>query len=324
MSEFSLIEKYCQAIGESRADTILGVGDDAAVLQLPNDKQLVVSVDTMVAGVHFFEDVAPAKLAHKILAVNLSDIAAMGATPAWATLALTLPEVSDNWLAEFSQALDKTAKQYQLQLVGGDTTQGALSLSLTIMGQVDSGKALSRSGAEVGDKVFVSNTVGDAAVGLAILQGKLDAKVDEQQKQHFIDALELPEPQLQLGNQLVDVASACIDVSDGLLADLSHIAKQSKVSMVLDPANVPRSKPMQQMADWQTTLDYCLTGGDDYQLAFTVPEQKLSELDQTIKNNGLSITQIGSVVTPREEAIVLEHQGESFEFNGKAGYQHFS
>lgn len=320
MSEFSLIEKYCQGIGESRSDTVLSVGDDAAVLDLPDNKQLVVSVDTMVAGVHFFDDVAPAKLAHKILAVNLSDIAAMGATPAWATLALTLPEVSESWLAEFSQALDCTAKQYQLQLVGGDTTKGPLSLTLSIMGHVDAGKALTRSGANIGDHVFVSNSVGDAAVGLAVLKRELE--LDNQQ--HFINALEMPEPQLLLGEQLVGLASSCIDVSDGLLADLGHIAKKSQVSMIVDPVQLPRSTPMQQFADWQKTMQYCLAGGDDYQLAFTVPAQNLDRLQQVVKEFSLSITKIGSVVAQQSETVMLEHQGKIIEFNHSVGFQHFA
>ena len=245
MAEFSLIERFCKGIGANHASTTLSVGDDAAVISIPPSMELAISVDTMVAGVHFYEDAAPEYIAHKLLAVNLSDMAAMGAEPKWATMTLTTPEINDQWLEAFSNSLNSLASQYGVQLIGGDTTQGQLNLSIQIMGLLPQSKALTRSSAQIGDDVYVSNTIGDAALALRCIEGQKSG-VPDQSLEGLLSSplrkfLEQPEPQIVLGLNLLGLANSCIDISDGLVADLSHIAEQSNVSIELNVDLLPLS-----------------------------------------------------------------------------------
>lgn len=317
MSEFAIIKNYCQGIGQRHPETKISVGDDAAVIAVPVDQELAVSVDTMVAGVHFFPQTSPRLLARKLLSVNVSDMAAMGAKAKWATLALTLPDSSPDWLQEFSDALHERAREYGVELIGGDTTQGPLTLSLQIMGLVEQGKAILRSTAKVGDHVYVSNHLGDAALALRLInEGKT---VDDGDLIQLRLALDDPQPQLALGQRLINIASAAIDVSDGLVADLTHIAQASKVGIEVSIEQVPTS-PLFRSAGGE--MNDALYGGDDYQLAFCVPQDKVSMLDDVQQELNIHLTCIGRVVHGKE-GVALTHHGRAVPSLKAAGFEHF-
>ena len=325
MAEFSLIERYCQDIGMSHSLTQIGVGDDAAVVRIPRGKELVVSVDTMVEAVHFFSNTDPKLIAHKLVAVNVSDMAAMGAQPKWATLALTIPAIDEQWLSAFSSSLNSIAKAYQVQLIGGDTTQGPLTLSMQIMGLVDEGKALTRSKSNCGDDVYVSGTIGNAGLALAALDGRVG--LEDEVLAELRLSLDTPTPQVSLGLSLSGLASACIDVSDGLLADLGHIATCSNVAIQLDIDKIPLSKQFLEIYPGSKGLDLALTGGDDYQLAFTANQIHRDKLSQIGKQLGISISRIGSVIEAQQEneaRLDLLYHGQHYELKSDAGFQHFS
>ncbi|MGB5467180.1 MAG: thiamine-phosphate kinase, partial [Sedimenticolaceae bacterium] len=238
VSEFDLIRDYFARATGARADVLLGIGDDCALLRPPPGLALAVSVDTLVAGRHFLVDADPLHLGHKALAVNLSDLAAMGAQPAWATLALTLPQVDRNWLRAFMDGFAALAATHDVQLVGGDTTRGPLSITVQVHGFVDSLLALRRSGARAGDRIMVSGTVGDAGLALQLMQqnpggGSVDSRLSRR--------LDRPTPRVALGRLLVGQASAAIDVSDGLIADLGHICDASGVGARVELARLPLS-----------------------------------------------------------------------------------
>jgi len=327
LTEFSLIKRYCQDIGKLHDETRIGVGDDAAVVSVPTGMELTISVDTMVEGVHFFSDIDPAKLAHKLLAVNLSDMAAMGAEPKWATLALTLSRTSDSWLAAFSASLDKSSRYYGVQLIGGDTTQGPLSLSMQIMGLLPKSKALTRAAAKPGDDVYITNTIGDAALALAYLQQNEQLKevdLSDTQVTCLTKALELPEPQIAVGQALLNLGSACIDISDGLVADLTHIADQSAVSIELDINRVPLSEEYRNFVRQGGNIDLALTGGDDYQLAFTASTDHTEQIQAIEDSVGVPLSKIGRVVERGAEALILQANGAEYKLNRLAGYQHFN
>ena len=223
--EFALIRRY---FTKPARRARLGIGDDAALLRIAAGHELVVTTDTLVAGVHFLRGTNPARLGHKALAVNLSDLAAMGATPRYALLALTLPAIQPRWLTAFARGLFRLARQHKIELIGGDTTRGPLAVTLTALGEVPYGQALRRDGARRGDDVWLSGTVGDAALGLAALQGLIDLTGSD--RQHCVEWLEAPEPRIALGIALRGLATAAIDVSDGLVADLQHICERSRVA----------------------------------------------------------------------------------------------
>lgn len=315
MSEFSLIDRYCYNIGAKHADTRLSVGDDAALLAVPEGYELAVSVDTMVIGVHFLPEVAPAKLAHKLLAVNASDMGAMGARPKWATLALTIPDAQQEWLAEFSQSLDQTAERFGIELIGGDTCAGPLTLSLQIMGLVESGKALKRSGAQVGDRIYITGNLGDAALALALTKANQKPLPDSVSK-----ALDAPEPPLEFAAQLLGLANAAIDVSDGLVADASHIAKASEVSLVLDIEQLPIST---ELSGHQQSQNYALYGGDDYQLCFTAPPKEDARLGLLAEQCGIKLTGIGVVQEYNQAPVLLRHNQELVLPDAQSGFDHF-
>lgn len=321
MSEFSLINQFCKDIGVKHNNTIIGVGDDAAVVDVPDNMQLATSVDTMVEGVHFFPNANPADLAHKLLAVNLSDMAAMGAQPKWATLALTLPEADLQWLGSFSKSLDSVAKRFGIQLVGGDTTHGPLTLSLNIMGLVPKNKAISRSGAQAGDAVYLSSCVGDAALALKFLQGEVE--LSDSQAAMVLPALHRPEPQVELGLGLLQLANACLDISDGLVADLAHIAKQSSVTIDVNVDSVPVSKVYQQYLASGGSLDLALCGGDDYQLAFTVSKELRQSVAKLASRLQLELVEIGQVVTQTGQLVALSQGDKTYQLASDSGYQHF-
>ena len=322
MTEFSIIEEFCQGIGPEHANTVLSVGDDAAIVSVPKAMELAISVDTMVAGVHFYEDAKPEFIAHKLLAVNLSDMAAMGANPKWATLTLSIPSADRSWLSAFSDSLKQICTQFGVQIIGGDTTQGPLNLSINIMGLLPKGNALCRHGAVLGDDVYVSHTLGDAALGLLCVQGKLSLEKTHQQA--LITALELPVPRVDLGQRLLGIANACLDVSDGLMGDLAHICERSKVSIELDINAIPISHAYQAYINQGGNLGLALDGGDDYELAFTANINSRAEIDAISNELGIRLSRIGRVTAPSNVKVAAFDQGAPYELSTTDSFQHFS
>lgn len=318
-SEFSLIKAYFAALTTNRADVVLGIGDDCALLQPPAGQLLATSVDTLVADVHFFADVEPYRLGYKSLAVNLSDLAAMGATPAWFTLALTLPEANADWLKAFSAGIADLANQHNLQLVGGDTTRGPLTITIQATGFVDADKALRRDAAKPGDKIYVSGTLGDAGAGLLLRQGTLPAaNLTAVEQQCLLDRLECPLSRNGLANQLPEDVKAAIDISDGLLADLQHILTASRVGAVIDSDALPLSSALQKLPV-ELAKKLALTAGDDYELCFTVPAEKAVVLEKKLSGH---ITCIGEVTAAQGLTLLPTDSQQHLDI--KPGYDHFN
>jgi len=297
VSEFSLIKQFFTRPAKNK-QTQLSVGDDCAILAVPEGYELAVTTDTMVENVHFFSDVNPEDLGHKLLAVNLSDLASMGAMPIAVTLALTLPSVNEKWLLRFSKGLFALADMYGVDLVGGDTTAGPLTLSVQAMGLVKSGEALKRCHAKAGDLICVTGNLGDAGLGLKFKQGY---PVDE--PENILKQFNRPEPRVSEGLELSKIAHACVDLSDGLAADLGHVLEASNVGATLNYDDLPLSADVvtyiKQSNDWMMPL----VAGEDYELCFTVPPERLSELTQqytcvgVVENcKGLRLNRLGRVV----------------------------
>ena len=305
MAEFSIIDTYFNRKNANSVD--LGVGDDSALLTPPPQQQLVICADTLVAGRHFPMNTDPHAIGWKAVAVNLSDIAAMGATPHSILLALSLPQIDHDRLKAFSQGLYDCCDQFGVSLIGGDTTQSPhLTLSVTALGWVDIGQAIPRSGAKPGDLICVSGTVGDAAFALQHLGHPLQKRLD------------YPTPRCQLGAALKGLAHSMIDISDGLAQDLGHILKASQVGAKLQLENLPISPTLQTLDDAQK-WQYALAGGDDYELCFTISPQNYEKLLQ--KQLDVSISIIGTI--QQQHGLTFEKDGvdHSLQFNG---YQHFA
>ncbi len=290
--EFNLINQYFTV---PTRHTSLGIGDDAALISMGAGMQLAISSDMLVAGTHFFHDAAPYDVGWKALAVNVSDMAAMGAQAKWATLAIALPEVNEAWLSKFSRGFFACAEAFNIDLIGGDTTRGPLNISVTIMGEVPTGQAIKRSGAQVGDDIWVSGRLGSAALGLAHLQGK--THVPEDTLPACLNTLHTPTPRAALGLALRSIATSCIDVSDGLLADLGHILKASHCGATLDLEKIPCIEYFKNDLDNAETQQMLLAGGDDYELCFTAPKSKCEEINLLSKQLNLVITCIASTRT---------------------------
>jgi len=269
MNEFSLIKTYFNSIRHQRVDVIFGIGDDAACLHVPNDMDLLVSTDTLVAGVHFLSDWDPYAIASRALLVNISDMAAMAAEPCWVTLALTLPTFDESWLKRFSAGLSDTLQAYNIALVGGDTTRGPLSITLTIHGVCPKGQAIRRSGAKVGDTVYVSGLLGASALAVSFLD---DKTLDEDSRRVLMDNLLFPKPRVDLKHYLRQHATAAIDVSDGLSADLNHILESSHVGACIDLEKIP-VHPLVLAYKKENAIEFALNGGDDYELCFTMSNE---------------------------------------------------
>lgn len=271
MSEFDVIARYFSSLGAGRR-VELSVGDDAAALSVPPDSELIVSTDSSILGTHFTDDTFSEHVGYKAVASAASDLAAMGAEPLAMTLGLTIPSVDDLWLHGLSQGLAQACRHYALPLVGGDTTRGPLALTVTVMGFCPRGQKLLRSGAHVGDRVCVSGTLGDAAFGLSLVQGKhrgIDIDFDAQE--YLVNRLSFPLARIDLGIALRGLATSCIDVSDGLLQDASHIANASGCRLVIHQDAIPLSTPLIEAAGDRHALQLALTGGEDYELLFTLP-----------------------------------------------------
>lgn len=316
MSEFSLIQRY---FTRHTPSAILGVGDDAALVRVASGMELAISTDMLVSGTHFFPDTDPFMLGHKTLAVNLSDMAAMGAQPRWATLALSLPTEDVGWLEKFSAGFFALADQFQVELIGGDTTRGPLNLCVTIMGEVPQGKALRRDGARVGDEIWVSGVLGEAAMALAHMQGKVSLS-----KENFsaaARALHQPQPRVALGLALQGLATSVIDISDGLVADLGHILERSKTGAQIQYGLLPVS--MCKSADVSKSLaQHCvLAGGDDYELCFTAPAEMHTEVEKLSARLALPLTCVGKILAGTGCKVYAEDGREMTIM--ETGYEHF-
>ncbi len=314
LTEFALIDRYFRDLG-SRRDVRIGVGDDGAVLAPPAGHDLVAVVDTLVEGVHFPAGSPARSIGHRALAVNLSDVAAMGATPAWALLALTLPRADEPWLEEFAAGFSALARAHDVQLVGGDTTSGPLCVTVQVLGIVPRGEALPRDGGEPGDLVYVTGTPGDAACGLALLQGRLRPAT---RAEGALDTLRnrflYPTPRCAIGAGLRGIANACIDISDGLAGDLAKLANASGCGARVDITQLPLSEPLLAAAERPAAEHFALTGGDDYELCFSVPAALAPALA------GLPCTAIGRLVEGR--GVTVCRGGSVIEFS-HSGFDHF-
>jgi thiamine-monophosphate kinase len=319
MNEFELIDRLQCIVNATRAGLLkpgaVGIGDDAAVLSVEQGQQLLVTTDTLVEGVHFPHQSAPFDIGYKALAVNLSDIAAMGGVPAWFFLALTIPEANQLWLDDFAQGLAQLAASSEIYLAGGDTSSGPLSITITVLGMVDSGRALLRSRAQPGDLIVLSGTTGLAGFGLIQYQQK--AVVDPTAWQAFTQ----PQPRLALGRALLGKATSCIDISDGLAADLGHILAASHVGADVWLERLPCPHAMRKL-DLLQRWNLQLGGGDDYELCFTLPATMEAQLPTLAAAAGVSLAVIGRIITEGKLRI-LQPDGTEF-LPARLGYDHFS
>lgn len=319
-NEFDLIQRFFNQTTQQRRDVILGIGDDAAILQMPFDQQLVVSTDTLVSGRHFPVNTAPADIGYKALAVNLSDLAAMGAEPAWILLALTLPNANADWLKEFTDGFFPLLQDFHLQLVGGDLTQGPLTITFQALGFVPSNKALSRVGAKLGDRIYVTGTLGDAGLALESITNKNCFGLTESQIFSVMQRLNRPEPRVKFGLSLRDIASSAIDVSDGLAADLDHILLANQLGAIIHLENLPLSSVLKTLPvekAWQLAL----SSGDDYELCFTVSESYEKALQQRLRLQNVPYACIGTI-KKEPGLLLLDNNGSAFNIDN-LGYQHF-
>lgn len=315
LGEFELIERFLSRLGALRTDVVLGVGDDAAIVRPPPGLELVLAADTIVAGRHFPAGLSAEDVGYRVLAVNLSDLAAMGAEPAWALLALTLPAGDEGWIREFAGGLHGLAQRFGVSLVGGDTISGPLAATVAIAGFVPAGQALRREGARAGDEIWVSGTVGDAAAGLEALQGRLDGP--DTVLAPLVNRFRRPEPRVSLGLVLRGVATACIDLSDGLAADLGKLAAASGVAAALDSTLLPRSGALRAALAPAAVRRLALAGGDDYELLFALPPG--TDAAALARGGGVPLTRVG--VFEAGQGVTID--GEPAAKDVAHGFDHF-
>jgi thiamine-monophosphate kinase len=316
LSEFDLISRY---FTRAPRHTVLGVGDDAALLSVTPGNELAASTDMLVEGVHFFPDVDPRALGHKALAVNLSDLAAMGAVPRWAMLSLALPDVDATWLKGFSRGFFALADKHGVDLIGGDITRGPRNICVQIMGEVGQGKALRRDGARIGDDIWVSGQLGDAAAAVAHRHGELN--LEPAALERCRTRLDWPTPRIALGQELGALAHSAIDVSDGLLGDLAHICERSGVGAQVEFSAVPCSADLRPLRDQERVGRAILAGGDDYELCFTAAPGIASEIEALSVTLDIALTRIGRIVNGKEVAV-LDAAGRPLAVKDK-GFDHF-
>ena len=316
IGEFDIIERYFTR-KTADPDVVLGVGDDAAVLRV--DGLAAVTVDTLVAGVHFPDGMAANLLGHRLLAVNLSDLAAMAAQPRWCTLALTLPSADESWLDAFSRGFFALAERFGVSLVGGNLARGPLTATVQLMGKVRPDRILTRSGGKVGDDIYVTGTLGDSAAGIALIKAGASAPAGSAAAV-LEERFYRPEPRVEAGLALGALASAAIDVSDGLLADLGHICAASGCGAIVDVECVPLSHELLSLFAPQQALAYALGGGDDYELCFTAPPSRAAAIEQAVEASGTQVHRIGQLTAGRD--VVCRRAGEPY-VPSVHGYRHF-
>jgi thiamine-monophosphate kinase len=319
MNEFDLIKHYLATQTQHRKDVAIGIGDDAAIVIPPSGFELAITSDTLINDIHFPSSALPFDIGYKSLAVNLSDLAAMGATPAWVTLALTLPHADEDWLQAFCEGFFTLANRYQVQLIGGDLTHGPLSITVQALGFTPPHQALLRSQAKPGDLIYVTGTIGDAGLALQHVQSRM--QLDAAYQLEILERLNRPEPRIKTGENLRDVAHAAIDISDGLAADLGHILKQSQVGAVLYVDRLPLSNALIQSLPHEAAISLALTAGDDYELCFTIPPEKCRELDKRLANLACRYTCIGEIT--QQPDLKLQYQNGNKYHGSILGYQHF-
>lgn len=320
-NEFYLIDRYFKRrIRHHRPDVVAGIGGDCALLSVDSKQQIAVSTDTLVAGTHFLEDISPADLGYKSLAVNLSDLAAIGAAPAWLSLAITLPDLDESWIAAYSDSLFEQLDYYDMQLIGGDTTRGPLSLTLTIQGLVPAGRSINRAGARIGDLIYVTGTLADSAAGLAILQDRLQVN-NEQDRRYLLSRHLRPQPRILQGQALRNLASSAIDLSDGVISDLQHILISSNCGAKINLDDIPCSPELKRNISPEQAMYWALSGGEDYELCFTVPESNLRAVSGVLSHTGASFTCIGQIA-PRSEGLQVIYHRKAVQYNYH-GYNHF-
>ncbi|MCW9718369.1 thiamine-phosphate kinase [Avibacterium sp. 21-599] len=336
--EFDLIKRYFTASKRpSRKDVILAIGDDCAITEHRQNQRIAITTDTMVENTHFLPSISPADLAYKAVATNLSDLAAMGAEPAWFSLALTLPHINHSWLQAFSQSFFEILDHYNVDLIGGDTTKGALHvISITAQGIIPKGKALCRHSANVGDWIYVSGTLGDSAGGLSLLLNSPNAvrnqsavqNLSNSEQDYLIKRHLRPTPRVLLGLELAvsSLASSAIDISDGLIADLGHILARSQCSAVINVDKLPLSEALINTFGLTKAEQFALTGGEDYELCFTVPDDLRAKLDQHLSHIGVNYTCIGQLRALRsanKKSIQLLRHGVEVAMPQSLGFDHF-
>ena len=315
-SEFEIIARY---FDRPARNALLGVGDDAALVRPGPGMDLAVSTDMLLEGRHFLPGADARALGHKALAVNLSDMAAMGATPRWATLAIALPEADEGWLAAFARGFFALADRFAVDLIGGDTTRGPLTMAITILGEVPEGLALFRAGAGPGDDIWVSGELGGAALGLAVLQGRAALGADDAAA--TLTRLHEPEPRVELGERLRGIATSAIDISDGFAGDLRHILERSAVGALVYYAQLPRSPAFASVDDPQLEKDFVLSGGDDYELLFTAAQSSRAQVGALGAELGIALTRVGAI-QKGSNLVLLDAAGGVMPCGG--GFDHFA
>lgn len=319
MGEFDLIGQYFNRNKRSdRADILQNIGDDCAVVQIEPHQQIAITTDTLVSGTHFLPSISPADLAYKSVAVNLSDLAAMGARPAWVSLALTLSEVNHQWLSEFSQSLFAILDRYDVSLIGGDTTKGNLSITLTAQGLLNKDSGLFRHNAQIGDWIFVSGSLGDSAAGLDLLLNQREIQTDSEK--YLLNRHLRPTPRVELGQLLTQFSQCAIDISDGLLADLGHILHRSQCGAKIFVDKLPLASDLLATYSQEQAEQFALTGGEDYELCFTVSPKNLSAFENAVAELDVTCHCIGQIT---ENGLTLEKQGKPMDLPSHIGFDHF-
>ena len=318
MSEFNLIDRFFKGLTIQRDDVHLAIGDDCAIMQVPEGQYLATSTDTLISGVHFPAHTQAFDIGYKALAVNLSDLAAMGAKPAWVSLALTLPERNNRWLDDFSNGFAKLAKLHNVQLIGGDTTRGELSITVQIYGFLEPNKVLRRDKAKPGDLIYVSGCLGDAGIGLQCVLNQLESEIS---LTTCVDKLNRPVPRVELGEALVELSQCAIDISDGLAADLQHIVEESQCAARVELESIPLSKELKSYYGSKVDWKQVLTSGDDYELCFTVSPSEQRNLNKLAARLDIKLTPVGII---KEGAGIefINREGETADLQ-VTGYNHF-
>lgn len=319
MQEFELIKSYFTEQAVKRKDVLLGIGDDCALVKPAERQNIAITTDTLVAGVHFPVNTPPKAIGHKAVAVNLSDLAAMGAEPSWLSIAVTLPEIDEDWVGEFCAGVFELCEYYNVQLIGGDTTQGPLSITITAQGLIPIDKQITRSNAKAGDWLYVTGELGDAALALKHIFGEV--KLSDETFSTVKQRLDYPKPRVLAGQALREYASSAIDLSDGLMSDLKHICQASKVGVNIVLDNLPISNELYDSLGQEEAMILALTGGDDYELLFTVSEDKKVGMETALADAGATVTCIGQLNATGKVTTTLK--SKPIHINVK-GYEHFT
>lgn len=318
MNEFDIIDRFLNIKSGQRKDVLKGIGDDCALVKVPRGQRLAVTMDTLIADVHFLADSNAADIAHKAVAVNLSDLSAAGAEPAWITVSLSLPEFDENWLTDFNRGLKKIADFFTVQIIGGDTCRGPMSITIQAHGFVPENVFLQRSTAQAGELICVTGNLGDAAIGLKVARNEI--KVPPNVASQLLKKYYTPYPRVAAGIVLRGRATAAIDISDGLLADVNHISQQSGVGALLRWERVPLSDEAKTIDDQELVMKAALSGGDDYELCFTVDEDELDSTKQALETVGIDCIPIGRLTG--KPGVRLLHHKEEIQL-AEFGYSHF-